>query len=123
MKNKIIEIAFIRNHLLSSIFTEEDKKLMEKVKQDILESDTPFKEIAIFAITNCEYDISRGNLKAAGYEMNLIHNFCFCDAKTWDSDYFYTMELSSYFDKTEGPIRIKKLIYELAKLQDKLAAN
>ena len=120
MKNDIVEIAFLRNHLYLSIFTEQDEMLLEQIKETLLSSDTPFKEISMLCITNCENDISIGDFKSASREINLIHNFRFVDANTWNSNYFYTVEFASYLEKSENPERIKKLICELAELQKKL---
>lgn len=116
MRNKFIELAFLRNHLLSKIFTKEDKLLIESIKSEISNSKSPFTEIALYAISNCEEDIANDDFKSAGYEINLIHNFAFYDLNEWDSEYFYQIELSSYLDKAKETKRIKDLILRLARL-------
>jgi hypothetical protein len=118
MNNKIIELAYLRNQLASENFRETDKQLLHKIKQEITELNTPFKNIAVNAINNCEENIKNSNFKLALQEIQLIHNFPFTNPKTWNSDYFYKIELLSYLEKTEDVQRIKRLILLLSELQN-----
>lgn len=119
MSNKLIELAHLRNVLFSADFNEASWNMLQKVKKDILALKTPFEDIAINAINNSEEDIKNLNFTAAAQELSLIHNFPFKNYREWNSDYFYSVELSSYLDNTEDVPRIKKLIFLLSKLVDK----
>lgn len=120
MNNKITELAYLRNQLASANFNEPDKQLLAKIKEDILRSNTPFKELALNAINNCENDVNNNNFKFATQEIQLIHNFTFEQPHAWNSDYFYRIELLSYLEQIDDVQRVKKLISALGKLQDKL---
>ncbi len=121
MNNKIIELAYLRNQLASKKYSDEDEQMINKVKHDISKMNSPFKELALHAINNCENDIKNANFDLATQEMQLIHNFPFYDPEIWDSDYFYKIELLSYLEQVEDVTRIKKLICSLAKLQQMLS--
>ena len=118
MNNKITELAFIRNKLASKQFGADDKRLMNKIKNDISQMNTPFRQLALEAICNCENDIRDAKFDIAAQEIQLIHNFPFNAPESWNSDYFYKIELLSYLENVEDVTRIKKLIYALAKLQE-----
>lgn len=117
MHNELIELAHLRNRLSSNFFQKNDEELLAIVKRRILSLNTPFNEIALKAIKNCEDDIKAGKLKSAAQEIHLIHNFPFNNPKKWNSDYFYGSELLSYIEMTDNISRIKELIILLAKLQ------
>lgn len=108
--SKIIRLSVLRNELASEKFGEEDKQLMNNIKQDILNLNTPFKELAINAINNCEQDIRNNKFKSAVQEIQLIHNFTFNDFNSWNEDYFYKIELLSYIEIINSKVRIEKLI-------------
>lgn len=120
MSDKFIELVFIKNHLHRGLFNEDDRKLMKKMKECILQLDTPFREIAVNAINNCEEDIKNRNFVNATDEINLIHNFTFTNPKGWNADFFYRIELCSYIENNEDVQRLKKLFICLARLQEKL---
>lgn len=115
--NKITELAFLRNKLASEKFNNEDRELMNEIKNNILISNTQFKDLAINAITNCEHDIENYDFKSATQEIQLIHNFTFDDFNAWNQDHFYRIELLSYIEEINNSERIKKLISLLAQLQ------
>ncbi len=117
MGDKMIEFAFIRNKLASDSFNKEDGIMLKMVKDKILISDSPFKEITLNAINNCEEFIRTDQLILAAREIHLIHNFTFNNFTKWNADYFYKIELLSYLEQTEDVSKIKKLILLLAKLQ------
>lgn len=118
--NKSIELAFLRNQLAMGRFSNEDSELMSKFKNKMVNSNTPFKELAINAINNCEQDINSGNFKSATQEIQLIHNFTFEDFHDWNSDHFYKIELLSYIELANSSERIKKVIVLIAGLIHKL---
>lgn len=115
--SKNIELAFLRNKLASGKFNEEDRELMNKIKENIIILNTPFKELAINAINNCEQDIKKSDFESATQEIQLIHNFTFGDFNAWNQDYFYKIELLSYIELINDSQRIKRLISLLAKIQ------
>jgi hypothetical protein len=117
MNNKIIELAYLRNQLISGKYTEDDKSILNDVKEKIMKLNSPFNRIAFNAILNCENDIKNFNFKLAALEIQLIHNFPFSEPQEWNSDYFYKVELLSYLEQIEDVIRIKTLIILLAQLQ------
>ena len=118
MSGKIIEFAFVRNKLVSGHFGEEDKQILHNIKDKILLSNSPFKDILLNGINNCEQSIQDNNLVLAAREIQLIHNFTFGNPAAWNSDYFYKIELLSYLEQTDNVKRIKKLISLLARLSD-----
>ena len=118
MQKKIEELAYLRNKLLINSFDDKDISLLHTLREKIISLDTPFKEISICALNNCEISISEGKNDLAVCEIQLIHNFTYFDTLSWDSDYFYRVELLSYFENIEDVERVKKLIKNLAKLQD-----
>lgn len=120
MNYQLTELAYLRNQLATGNFSIEDVQLIKKIKQHISELDTPFKELALNAINNCEQDIENGNFKLATQEIQLIHNLPFEKSEIWNADYFYKIELLSYLEQVEEPKKIKKLIQLLALLDDKL---
>ena len=120
MSNKITELAYLRNQLASANFGMAEKQLLVKIKRDILELDAPFKELALNAINNSEEDIKKAKFELATQEVQLIHNFPFEEPHTWNSDYFYKIELLSYLEQVDDVQRIKKLIFLLGRLQGKL---
>ena len=117
MHNELIELAHIRNRLACNIFQKNDEELLEVTKQRIIGLNTPFNELALRAIKNCEDDIKKGNFKSAVQEIQLIHNFPFNNPKNWNFGYFYKMELLSYIEMADDVERTKTLISLLAKLQ------
>jgi hypothetical protein len=112
MDGKYIELAYLRNHLRSSIFNDADFQLIEKIKEKVEKSNTP--------IHNCQRDILKKDFALAEQEINLIHNFPFDNYQLWDSDHFYKIELLSYLEGVDKVIRIKQLISSLARLQEEL---
>lgn len=118
MSRKIVELAYLRNQLASGNFSDTDKQLMSEIKQKILRLNNLFTELALSAITRCEEDIKKDDFKLATQEIQLIHNFTFNEPQSWNSNYFYKIELLSYLEQIEDTQRIKKLIFSLAKLQD-----
>lgn len=117
MNEEMIELAYIRNHLACNNFSEEDKKLLNEVKQKIIKLNTPFTEVALNAIKNCENDIENKDYKSAAQEIHLIHNFTFNNVTSWNSDYFYKIELLSYIELNNDIQRLKRLFISLGKLQ------
>lgn len=107
--NKFVELAYLRNRLASSNFAEEEKQLMYKIKQEISGLNTPFKNIALNAINNCEKDLKVFNFKSATQEIQLIHNFTFKEPYLWDISHFYRIELLSYLEQIDDIDRIKNL--------------
>lgn len=119
MSDKFLELAFLRNQLASHKFNEKDVELLLQIEKKINLTNTIFKEVAINAIKNCKSDIENGNFENATQELQLIHNFCFESPKKWNSDYFYTIELLSYFENVKDAKRIKKTISLLGDLASK----
>lgn len=121
MIEKISELAHIRNKLVSGKVDDTDIRELSHIKNKISLLNTPFKDIALNAIDNCEKNIKANLLSLAAQEIQLIHNFNFRDPQKWDESYFYKIELLSYLENVEDVMRIKKLIFLLAKLQNDLA--
>lgn len=120
MSDKFLELAYLRNQLASHKFNEKDAELLLQIEKKINFINTIFKEVAINAIKNCKLDIENGNFENATQELQLIHNFCFESPKTWNSDYFYTIELLSYLEKIHDAKRIKKVISLLGDLASRI---
>lgn len=116
MNDKNIDLTHIRNKLASGSFNKEDEQILSGVKDTISSLNSPFKDIALNAIYNCEQNIRDNEWELAAREIQLIHNFTFENAAKWNSDYFYKVELLSYLEQTDDIKRIKKLILLLAKL-------
>lgn len=110
MNEKITELAYIRNKLIEKSFNEGDKRLLDRIKDIISTTDSPFKKIALNAIENCEHHIRNNEWELGANEIQLIHNFTFKDMASWNSEYFYKVELLSYLEQTEDVDKIKRLI-------------
>jgi len=110
MSDKILGLAYLRNQLASHKFNEDDAKLLHQIEEKINKGNSIFKYVSINAIKNCKLDIENKNFDSATQEIQLIHNFCFEKPESWNSDYFYTVELLSYLEQVNDAERVKKAI-------------
>lgn len=115
-----MELAFLRNDLASGKYDTNTSNLLYKIKMQISNSNSPFKELAMNALVNCENDLKNKDFTLASFEINLIHNFTFENLVLWDSNHFYSIELLSYIENVENVARIRKLILLLGRLEEKL---
>ncbi len=120
MSDIFVELAFLRNHLMKKIFQKEDYMLLNKTIEMILNSESPFMGVALWSLKICEIEIKEGDFVSAANQINFIHNFPFKNYKVWNSNYFYKIEFPNYIEKINDSKKIKEVIREISKLEEKL---
>jgi len=108
---KIIELAFIRNQLLSeNIDNSLVFNMIEKVKHQLEESlENNMICFMLEIIKLAEEEIIKKKYKNAAYDIGLIHNFPLDKMDTWKEEYFYKFDFVGYYDYLIEQKQLKKL--------------
>ncbi len=117
------ELKHLRNTLWTSKFSKHDQKMMESVIEIISSSESPFKEMILFALHNSKEDIENSQFKIAAKELSLVHELPVDvdDIEDWDDSWFYKNQLGEYFDKNKNIERVKKVVDLLSIAQKGMA--
>ena len=118
------DLKHLRNTLWTSKFSKQDQSAMDAVAETIKESNSPFKELILFALENARQDIEESNFKVAAKELSLVHELPIeeGDVEEWDDAWFYKNQLGEYFDKNKNIERVKQVIDYLATSQKRIDA-
>lgn len=118
------DIKHLRNTLWTSKFSKQDQATMSEVIGKIDESNSPFKELILFALYNAKQDIDSGDFKVAAKELSLVHELPVDvdDIEDWDDAWFYKNQLGEYFDKNKNIERVKQVIDFLSISQKRVEA-
>ncbi len=117
------ELKHLRNTLWTSKFSKHDQKIMESVIETISSSESPFKEMILFALNNSKEDIENNEFKIAAKELSLVHELPVDtdDIEDWDHSWFYKNQLGEYFDKNKNIERVKQVVDLLSIAQKRIA--
>lgn len=113
----MIELAFLRNQLLSGYA---DEKLIINLLDNIRNNDYMFKDVILQSLHNCINDIQKEDYQSAANEIYLVHNLPLDkdDFSKWDQWSFYVIQMPTYLDNINDEKRVKKLIRMLAEYQN-----
>jgi hypothetical protein len=106
---KELSFCFIRAQLFNNVYDERVKKEFYQTKNELKKRISKNAKFMLHMMNLAEDEISNGNLKLAGYDIDLLHNLPEMDSLTWDDTYFFSVELIGYYEDLIQERKISKV--------------